>query len=92
MKTLGFLPGPILFGHVVDSYCTVWQDTCGVRGRCFDYDIDKLSNAVCVLGISFTCKFCMCNETSGLPNDFYCVNIFRCLTSPCGWLGADVLR
>ena len=60
MKTLGLLPGPILFGHVVDSYCTVWQDTCGVKGRCFDYDVDKLSNAVCVLGTSFTCKLLTC--------------------------------
>ena len=57
MKTLGLLPGPILFGHVVDSYCTLWQDTCGVKGRCFDYDVDKLSNAVCVLGTILTCKF-----------------------------------
>ncbi|XP_028411530.1 solute carrier organic anion transporter family member 4A1-like isoform X2 [Dendronephthya gigantea] len=54
MKTLGLLPGPILFGHVVDSYCTVWQDTCGVKGRCFDYNIDYLSYAVCVLGVILT--------------------------------------
>ncbi|XP_046848352.1 LOW QUALITY PROTEIN: solute carrier organic anion transporter family member 4A1-like [Xenia sp. Carnegie-2017] len=54
MKALGFLPGPILFGGVVDNTCTVWQKTCGVRGRCFDYDIEKLSYAVCVLGVSLT--------------------------------------
>ena len=57
MKTIGLLPGPIIFGHVVDSYCTVWQDTCGVKGRCFDYDIDSLSYAVIVLGVTLTCKY-----------------------------------
>ena len=57
VKILGLLPGPIIFGHVVDSYCTVWQDTCGVKGRCFDYDIEKLSYAICVYGTVFTCKF-----------------------------------
>ena len=57
IKTLGFLPGPILFGHVIDSYCTLWQDTCGEKGRCFDYDIKALSYAICVLGCGITCKY-----------------------------------
>jgi hypothetical protein len=57
LKTLGLFPGPILFGHVIDSYCTVWQDTCGVKGRCFDYDIDSLSYAVCTLGTILTRKY-----------------------------------
>ena len=51
LKTIGLLPGPIIFGHVVDTYCTLWQDTCGVKGRCFDYDIERLSYAVCVMGV-----------------------------------------
>ena len=60
-KALGLLPGPIVFGHIVDSYCTVWQDTCGVRGRCFHYDIDSLSNASCVFGVILTCKYRICS-------------------------------
>ena len=56
-KTLGFLPGPILFGHILDSYCRLWQDTCGKKGRCFDYDIDGLSYAVCIMGCTISCEY-----------------------------------
>ena len=59
IKTIGFFPAPIIFGHVVDSYCILWQDTCGVKGRCFDYDVEKLSYAICVYGTIIMCKFCI---------------------------------
>ena len=35
----GFLPGPVVFGGLLDSTCLVWKETCGKRGACLHYDI-----------------------------------------------------
>ena len=40
-KTLGFLPGAILFGSLFDFSCLVWGEKCGERGKCQMYDVDK---------------------------------------------------
>ena len=37
----GLLPGPILFGYLIDTACELWQDTCGKKGNCLLYDSDK---------------------------------------------------
>ena len=55
-KTLGLLPGPIIFGHLVDLSCRLWQVSCGKKGRCFDYDIKNLSRTICFYGIGVSCK------------------------------------
>ena len=55
-KTLGLLPGPIIFGHLVDLSCRLWQVICGKKGRCFDYDITNLSRTICFYGIAVSCK------------------------------------
>jgi hypothetical protein len=34
----GAVPGPILFGVVIDSTCLVWQDSCGEHTSCWIYD------------------------------------------------------
>jgi len=41
-RILGTLPAPLLFGAIIDSYCTVWRYTDGVRGNCWIYDVDGL--------------------------------------------------
>ena len=35
---IGTTPGPIFLGAILDSTCTVWQESCGVRGNCWVYD------------------------------------------------------
>ena len=55
-KTLGLLPGPIIFGHVFDTACGLWQDLCGENGRCFIYDTDKVSFVLSILGIGILGK------------------------------------
>uniref|UniRef100_T1J4Q6 Solute carrier organic anion transporter family member n=1 Tax=Strigamia maritima TaxID=126957 RepID=T1J4Q6_STRMM len=37
-----FLPCTIIYGAVVDSTCIVWEESCGERGNCWVYDVDKL--------------------------------------------------
>ena len=52
MRSLSFIPGPVIFGAVIDSQCTLWsEDNCGQRGNCLDYNIDKLSLNIVYLGV-----------------------------------------
>ena len=51
-KTFGLLPAPLIFGHIFDESCRLWQNICGRQGRCFDYDITSLSRNVAFLGLS----------------------------------------
>ena len=52
MRSLSFIPGPVIFGAVIDSQCTVWsKDNCGKRGNCLDYNVEKLSWNIVYLGI-----------------------------------------
>lgn len=38
MCVSGFIPAPIIMGHLVDQTCILWQKTCGVSGACLLYD------------------------------------------------------
>ena len=42
-RVFGSIPGPILFGAIVDSGCTYWQTECGRRANCWVYDNYLLS-------------------------------------------------
>ena len=55
-KTLGLLPSPVIFGHIMDESCTLWQSICGKRGRCFDYDVASLGTSIAYFGFSFSGK------------------------------------
>ena len=35
------MPYPLIFGAIVDSTCKIWENTCGKKGNCWLYDIDK---------------------------------------------------
>ena len=37
-RFLGTTPGPIFLGAIIDSACTVWEDTCEGQGSCWIYD------------------------------------------------------
>lgn len=34
----GLIPGPIIFGRIIDSTCSIWNNKCGHRGNCILYD------------------------------------------------------
>ncbi|XP_055871891.1 solute carrier organic anion transporter family member 2A1-like isoform X3 [Biomphalaria glabrata] len=38
---LGWLPGPIIFGALIDTSCIVWNKSCLSTGACLLYDIEK---------------------------------------------------
>ncbi|XP_060071533.1 solute carrier organic anion transporter family member 4A1-like [Ylistrum balloti] len=37
VRLLGTTPGPILLGAIIDSACSVWQESCGKTGSCWTY-------------------------------------------------------
>lgn len=46
-RTIGTIPGPIMYGIVIDSACTVWQRGCdGGYGSCWEYNTTQLVYSV----------------------------------------------
>ncbi|XP_052765230.1 solute carrier organic anion transporter family member 2A1-like [Mya arenaria] len=43
---LGWMPGPVIFGAIIDGTCKLWKYTCGERQSCLLYDIVFFRNAV----------------------------------------------
>nr|XP_014286184.2 solute carrier organic anion transporter family member 2A1 [Halyomorpha halys] len=41
ISLMAFIPGPILFGYIIDSSCLIWEENCGVKGSCTFYDRDS---------------------------------------------------
>lgn len=42
-RCLGSIPGPILFGKLIDITCKLWQSKCSEQGSCFFYDNHQMS-------------------------------------------------
>ncbi|XP_069185956.1 solute carrier organic anion transporter family member 4A1 isoform X2 [Procambarus clarkii] len=55
VRLLGTIPGPILFGALIDNTCILWQSTCGKGGACRSYDNFYMSRYM--MGISIIFKF-----------------------------------
>lgn len=43
---IGWMPGPILFGFMIDGTCLLWKHTCGERQSCQLYDIVYFRNSI----------------------------------------------
>ncbi|XP_006139851.1 solute carrier organic anion transporter family member 4C1 [Tupaia chinensis] len=55
LRVLGTIPGPIIFGIIIDSTCVLWDtDQCGTKGACWVYDNIKMAHML--VAISVTCK------------------------------------
>ncbi|XP_046350996.2 solute carrier organic anion transporter family member 4A1-like [Haliotis rufescens] len=52
VRCLGAIPGPILFGKMIDLSCLLWQKRCDGNGSCFFYDNKLMSYYLMALGIS----------------------------------------
>lgn len=35
VSLLAFIPGPIIYGAIIDATCLVWNQTCGQKGNCW---------------------------------------------------------
>ncbi|XP_064596760.1 solute carrier organic anion transporter family member 4C1-like [Liolophura sinensis] len=50
-RFLGTIPGPILFGTVIDSACLIWKKQCGVKTSCWIYDNDAMGRSIFLVGM-----------------------------------------
>lgn len=41
ISLFALIPGPIIYGAVIDSTCLIWDESCGQRGNCWFYDKDR---------------------------------------------------
>ncbi|XP_055484376.1 solute carrier organic anion transporter family member 4C1 [Psammomys obesus] len=55
LRLLGTIPGPIIFGVIIDSTCSLWDiNECGVKGACWIYDNIRMAHML--VAITVTCK------------------------------------
>ena len=47
----GAIPGPILFGYLLDTTCTLWHEECQESGQCWFYNRTDVSLNVMTLGM-----------------------------------------
>ncbi|XP_041360902.1 solute carrier organic anion transporter family member 4A1-like isoform X2 [Gigantopelta aegis] len=50
-RCLGSIPGPILFGKMIDLTCELWQKRCDEQGSCFFYNNRQMSYNMLALGL-----------------------------------------
>ncbi|XP_013775144.1 solute carrier organic anion transporter family member 4A1-like [Limulus polyphemus] len=43
VRLLGTIPGPVLFGSLIDLSCDVWQEDCSGQGACLVYDNKRMN-------------------------------------------------
>ncbi|XP_059483092.1 solute carrier organic anion transporter family member 74D [Neocloeon triangulifer] len=41
ISLLALIPGPIIFGILIDASCLIWDESCGKRGNCSLYEKSK---------------------------------------------------
>ena len=55
VRCLGSIPGPIIFGRVIDETCIFWKESCDAeQGACYYYDNNEMSNYF--LALTLGCK------------------------------------
>ena len=51
---VGSIPGPIIFGTMIDASCALWQEDCSQKkGSCWIYDNEWLSYRIVILVVIF---------------------------------------
>lgn len=53
ISLFALIPGPIIYGAIIDSTCLVWDYSCGEKGNCWFYDKDSFRYYV---NIAAACK------------------------------------
>ncbi|XP_011639834.1 solute carrier organic anion transporter family member 4C1 [Pogonomyrmex barbatus] len=54
LSLLALIPGPIIYGAIIDSTCLIWEESCGTRGNCWFYHRDNFRYLVNVSSAGFT--------------------------------------
>ncbi|XP_071633694.1 solute carrier organic anion transporter family member 74D isoform X2 [Temnothorax longispinosus] len=54
VSLLALIPGPIIYGAIIDSTCLIWEESCGTRGNCWFYHRDNFRFLVNISAAGFT--------------------------------------
>ncbi|KAL0126170.1 hypothetical protein PUN28_004945 [Cardiocondyla obscurior] len=54
VSLLALIPGPIIYGAIIDSTCLIWEESCGTRGNCWFYHRDNFRYLVNISSAGFT--------------------------------------
>ena len=73
VRALGTLPAPLIFGWVIDKFCTVWRESDdGATGNCWVYDVDRFEKTrlVSKRGFKFTSHGSKLDSVASQQKDF----------------------
>ncbi|XP_040038135.2 solute carrier organic anion transporter family member 2B1 isoform X1 [Gasterosteus aculeatus] len=59
-RVLAFMPGPVLYGSVIDTTCILWGKKCGQKTSCQYYDLDRFRQRFLGLQVVFVCGGLLC--------------------------------
>ncbi|XP_066600830.1 solute carrier organic anion transporter family member 74D [Prorops nasuta] len=54
VSLFALIPGPIIYGAIIDSTCLIWDNSCGTRGNCWFYHRDNFRFFVNISAVGFT--------------------------------------
>nr|XP_033340984.1 solute carrier organic anion transporter family member 74D [Megalopta genalis]XP_033340986.1 solute carrier organic anion transporter family member 74D [Megalopta genalis] len=65
ISLFALIPGPIIYGAIIDSTCLIWEESCGTRGNCwfhhrrnFRYLVNVTSAGFSTIGVLFDAAVC----------------------------------
>lgn len=65
ISLFALIPGPIIYGAIIDSTCLIWEESCGTRGNCwfhhgknFRYLVNITSAGFSMVGVLFDVAVC----------------------------------
>ncbi|XP_051250823.1 solute carrier organic anion transporter family member 2B1 [Dicentrarchus labrax] len=59
-RVLAFMPGPVLYGSVIDSTCILWGKKCGKQTSCLYYNLDRFRQRFLGMQVVFVCGGLLC--------------------------------
>ncbi|XP_015609207.1 solute carrier organic anion transporter family member 5A1 [Cephus cinctus] len=54
ISLFALIPGPIIYGAIIDSTCLIWEESCGTRGNCWFYHRDNFRILVNISAAGFS--------------------------------------
>ncbi|XP_060942432.1 solute carrier organic anion transporter family member 2B1 isoform X2 [Limanda limanda] len=59
-RVLAFMPGPVLYGSVIDTTCILWGRKCDKQTSCLYYNLDRFRQRFLGLQLVFVCGGMLC--------------------------------
>ncbi|XP_073334903.1 solute carrier organic anion transporter family member 2B1 [Pagrus major] len=59
-RVLAFMPGPVLYGSVIDTTCILWGKKCGKHTSCLYYNLDRFRQRFLGVQVVFVCGGLLC--------------------------------